>query len=512
MAEPSKESKDRTPYGRGYRAGYSDKRLGGDPTPCPYETVSEYVEEWWNGYRAGLIRANDDAKAGLIETAGETAALARARGNGPKGADWVVALSGGQDSTTCLHWARKRLGPNGLAVGFDYGQRHRVELKAAARIAADARIPFEVHDLPVIRSSALTGEGDVSASGYLGLPASFTPGRNLVMGTVLAQVAYVAGAHHLVMGVCETDFSGYPDCRRNVIDALQDLLARGMEWPVVIHTPLMWLDKAETVRLAMTLPGCYEALRLPVLRAAGAGVRRGGGGRPGPCPGRGGVSAERRVALVEHFPSIQGEGWNAGRRAYFVRFAGCNLDCVFDDGSVCDTPWRKANLKLTVGEIVEACSGHGLVILTGGEPTIHPAFDEVVVALREQGNEVAVETNGTTWRDTLYVADHVALSPKGHVDHARPTAKPLIDNRVYLHAHELRLVVTAETEPDEHRHFNLSDFDRGAYLSPATLADGSGDVHFRGFAPGAVERALEMIEVEGAWRLSLQTHKFLGVR
>lgn len=189
----------------------------------------------------------------------------------------VVLLSGGQDSTTALFWARIH-SDEVIAVSVNYGQRHEAELVAAARIAALARVPRIVLDVPALKligGSALVdidlelrGEGGIpDAAMPGGLPTSFVPGRNALFLTLAAAVAVREGAQTIVAGVCQTDFSGYPDCRREFIDAMEVALTLAMpssSGPLRILTPLMYLTKAETVRLARRLPGCLDALALSV--------------------------------------------------------------------------------------------------------------------------------------------------------------------------------------------------------------------------------------------------------
>jgi len=188
----------------------------------------------------------------------------------------VVLLSGGQDSTTCLFWARERFQVH--AIGIFYGQRHRVELEAAREIASLADVPFDVLDAPVlgtIGDSDLVREGTTicASGGHVdtampqGLPTSFVPGRNALFLTLAGAVAVKLGAKNIVTGTCQTDYSGYPDCRREFIDVQEQALTLAMPssaGPIKIHTPLMFMTKAETVRLAMTLPGCWDALGLSV--------------------------------------------------------------------------------------------------------------------------------------------------------------------------------------------------------------------------------------------------------
>ena len=178
----------------------------------------------------------------------------------------LVLFSGGQDSTTCLAWALDRFDAV-ETVGFAYGQRHAVELDCRPLLLERLRAVFPAWrnklgpdhaiDLGVIADlseSALTGEAEI-AMGAEGLPTSFVPGRNLMFLTAAAMLAYRRGIKHIVGGMCETDYSGYPDCRDDTLKALQVALNLGMNRRFVLHTPLMWIDKAATWRLAETLGG-----------------------------------------------------------------------------------------------------------------------------------------------------------------------------------------------------------------------------------------------------------------
>jgi 7-cyano-7-deazaguanine synthase len=178
----------------------------------------------------------------------------------------LVLFSGGQDSTTCLAWALDRYA-HVETLGFDYGQRHRVELDVRPKVLAAMRerLPHlaarlgedHVIDLAVlgqISDTALTRETEIAMQ-QNGLPNTFVPGRNLVFLTFAGALAYRRGARHIVAGMCETDFSGYPDCRDDTMKAMQLALNLGMEQRFVIHTPLMWIDKAATWALAGTLGG-----------------------------------------------------------------------------------------------------------------------------------------------------------------------------------------------------------------------------------------------------------------
>jgi 7-cyano-7-deazaguanine synthase len=178
----------------------------------------------------------------------------------------LVLFSGGQDSTVCLAWALARFA-SVETVGFDYGQRHAVELEVrphirervaaldaawAGRLGEDHVVRIEA--LAAISETALTRERaiEIAASG---LPTTFVPGRNLIFFGFAGALAYRRGAKHLVAGMCETDYSGYPDCRDDTVKAMQLALNLGMERRFVLHTPLMWIDKAETFALAHELGG-----------------------------------------------------------------------------------------------------------------------------------------------------------------------------------------------------------------------------------------------------------------
>ena len=178
----------------------------------------------------------------------------------------LVLFSGGQDSTTCLAWALSRY-QRVETIGFSYGQRHAVEMevrepvrRAVAALSGDWKrklgpdrvVPLDV--LGSVSKSALTADLPMDTRPD-GLPATFVPGRNLVFLTFAAIVAYQRGLKHVVAGVCETDFSGYPDCRDDTVKALQVAINLGMEARLVLETPLMWIDKADTWRLAETLGG-----------------------------------------------------------------------------------------------------------------------------------------------------------------------------------------------------------------------------------------------------------------
>jgi 7-cyano-7-deazaguanine synthase len=178
----------------------------------------------------------------------------------------LVVLSGGQDSTTCLYWTIDRFGSRSVStVTFDYGQRHRIELDCARQVAESAGVSNVV--LPIDTFAALGGDAltdesvDVNAPDVSDLPATFVPGRNLIFLTFAAAYAWRRGIGHLVTGVAQTDYSGYPDCREPTIRAVESSISLGMDRDIRIHTPLMNLSKKETVELAVRL-GALEAMAL----------------------------------------------------------------------------------------------------------------------------------------------------------------------------------------------------------------------------------------------------------
>ncbi|MFB5281568.1 MULTISPECIES: 7-cyano-7-deazaguanine synthase QueC [Peribacillus] len=175
----------------------------------------------------------------------------------------VVVFSGGQDSTTCLFWALERFAEV-EAVTFDYNQRHRLEIECAQNIANELGIKHHILDMSLLNQlapNALTRNDIEVKDGEDGeLPSTFVPGRNLLFLSFAGVIASQIGAKHIVTGVCETDFSGYPDCRDVFIKSLNVTLNLSMDNSFVIDTPLMWLNKEETWELADQL-GAFEFVR-----------------------------------------------------------------------------------------------------------------------------------------------------------------------------------------------------------------------------------------------------------
>jgi len=211
----------------------------------------------------------------------------------------LVLFSGGQDSTTCLAWALSQFA-HVETIGFDYGQRHRIEMDVRLDTLRELRNAFpewsnrlgddHVIDLAVLGQVSETSLTRDVAIAYeqSGLPNTFVPGRNLLFLTFAATIAYRRGLDVLVGGMCETDFSGYPDCRDNTMKAMQLALSLGLDRKLRVETPLMWIDKAQTWALADQLGGaaltelivehthtCYHGVR---------GERHGWGYGCGECP------------------------------------------------------------------------------------------------------------------------------------------------------------------------------------------------------------------------------------
>lgn len=254
-----------------------------------------------------------------------------------------------------------------------------------------------------------------------------------------------------------------------------------------------------------------------------------------------------KIALTEVFAAPQGEGYHSGRWAIFVRLAGCPLACEFSPGVVCDTPYMQVTAKPTLdelfGRIIPNVMGDStnkyvgkiwdapMLIITGGEPTFAPQFNAIVEAALAMTPSlyVAVETNGTRWREGLRNVDWISVSPKENVKqtstakwhhgakvgstHLDPQVLSELERRYHRQlpdiGAEFRYVISADST---HPPYLLAS---KHYISPATHSDGSGkewETGFPGFAPGAVERCLEIVQEDPRWRISIQSHKVLGVR
>ncbi|RCX20349.1 preQ(0) biosynthesis protein QueC [Fontibacillus phaseoli] len=211
----------------------------------------------------------------------------------------VVVFSGGQDSTTCLFWALK-LFREVEAVTFDYGQRHSLEIECAKGIAAELGVQLTVLDMSLLgqlTQNALT-RTDIPIVHVEGeLPSTFVDGRNHLFLSFAAVLAKGVGARHLVTGVCETDFSGYPDCRDAFVKSLNVTLNLAMDYEFVIHTPLMWIDKAQTWQMADEL-GAFDFVRERTLTCYNGII----GDGCGECP-----ACKLRRAGMESYLHMRGE-------------------------------------------------------------------------------------------------------------------------------------------------------------------------------------------------------------
>lgn len=211
----------------------------------------------------------------------------------------VVVFSGGQDSTTCLFWARKHF-REVEAVTFNYGQRHSLEIECAKSIAEELGVKWHLLDMSLLgqlTQNALT-RSDMAIEHQEGeLPTTFVDGRNHLFLSFAAVLAKGVGARHLVTGVCETDFSGYPDCRDSFVKSLNVTLNLAMDYQFVIHTPLMWIDKADTWKLADEL-GAFDYVRERTLTCYNGVI----GSGCGECP-----ACKLRQAGLEKYMAVRGK-------------------------------------------------------------------------------------------------------------------------------------------------------------------------------------------------------------
>lgn len=174
----------------------------------------------------------------------------------------LIILSGGQDSTTCLLWTLKKF-EEITAITFDYGQRHKREIRQAVKIIEevgydlDIKIKHIIINIPLnlFLETSMTSDSEIKVDEETGLPTTFVPGRNLIFLTFAAAYAYQHNIENIVTGVCQIDYSGYPDCRDSTIKSLQATLRLGLDRDIIIHTPLMWYSKAEIIGLMEELSG-----------------------------------------------------------------------------------------------------------------------------------------------------------------------------------------------------------------------------------------------------------------
>ncbi|MBD1380391.1 7-cyano-7-deazaguanine synthase QueC [Metabacillus arenae] len=213
----------------------------------------------------------------------------------------IVVFSGGQDSTTCLFWALKQF-KEVEAVTFNYNQRHKLEIDVAKSIASELGLKHHLLDMSLLNQlapNALT-RNEIAIDHKDGeLPSTFVPGRNLVFLSFASILAHQVGAKHIITGVCETDFSGYPDCRDDFVKSCNVTVNLAMDTSIVIHTPLMWLNKAETWKLADEL-GVLNFVKDKTLTCYNGVVADG----CGECP----ACVLRKRGLDDYLSSIEGGG------------------------------------------------------------------------------------------------------------------------------------------------------------------------------------------------------------
>ena len=199
----------------------------------------------------------------------------------------MVVLSGGQDSTVCLYWAKEYFGAKNIeAITFDYGQRHNLEISCAKKIAEKNNIKHLI--IPINTFEAIGGNSlinrteNINQEKFKDLPKTFVPGRNIIFLTYAAAVAWQRDIKNLVIGVAQTDYSGYPDCRSTTMEALERTLNFGLDCAFKIHAPLMNLSKKETVKLASKLNAieimadthtCYKGIYPPCQTCAACMLR-----------------------------------------------------------------------------------------------------------------------------------------------------------------------------------------------------------------------------------------------
>jgi 7-cyano-7-deazaguanine synthase len=341
----------------------------------------------------------------------------------------VVLLSGGLDSAVTLYMAGKA-GYDCRCLVFDYGQRHKKELALAKKIAraAGADITVVKLDFPW-KGSSLTDRKEklplrrsLGAIKSSGVPSTYVPARNTVFLSVAASFAEAIGARAIFIGAHSQDSSGYPDCRKEYLDAFALALRlgtkAGLEGQLKLKFPLIKRSKADIIRTGASLGvpfgltwSCYAGEKEPcdscdscVLRAKGfkeAGLAD---------PALETISAHS-AAVAEVFSSFQGEGVFVGARQIFVRFGKCNMSCDF-----CDTPRRRGR-TYTAKELInrirtleKRCGPHHSVSLTGGEPLMHAEFlKELLPMIKGAGLKTYLETNGTLPRELKCVIGDIDI-------------------------------------------------------------------------------------------------------
>jgi 7-cyano-7-deazaguanine synthase len=344
----------------------------------------------------------------------------------------IVLLSGGLDSAVTLFRAVSE-GYDCMCLTFDYGQRHRIEISKALRIAKAAGAAIEVIKVPfphggsslLDKDSALPLDRDLRDIKN-GIPSTYVPARNTVFLSIAASFAEASGARTIFIGAHAEDSSGYPDCRRAYLGAFNKVLKLGTkaggEGHIKVTYPLVDRTKAEIIKMGVKLKvpfeltsSCYAGKSVPCMRCDSCILRAKGfkeAGIEDPACRR--VESKKRgtAEITDIFSSVQGEGIFVGARQIFVRFKDCNLDCSF-----CDEKLYRAAKSYTppalaekVAEIDLEKGPHHSVSLTGGEPLLYADFlKEFLWELKEKNMISYLETNGTLPKELLKVIDLVDI-------------------------------------------------------------------------------------------------------
>ena len=429
--------------------------------------------------------------------------------------DSVIVYSGGLDSTTLLYEERERIA---LALTFNYGSNHAARETACARLHCE-RLGIEhiVVDLgfmkKYMRSSLLAGGESIPEGDYAdeNMRSTVVPFRNGIMLAVACGMAEDRGLSRVLIANHGGDHAIYPDCRPEFVNAMDAAMRAGTYVNVKVEAPYTFLSKQDIVKKGAKMGldysetySCYKGgekhcgkcgtcrERMEAFELAGiedpTEYQTENGSHTSPILQ--GVSpnlGEERLKVNEIFYSLQGEGYNTGRAAVFVRLSGCNLSCPF-----CDTEHEQGK-DMGLDEIADAieCFPAKFVVITGGEPSLQ-LTEHFVDVLHGRGLFVAVETNGT--RPLPGNVDWITLSPKDlFVGNAGKVALRKVN--------ELKVVFDGIHEPEEYDNIDVS---HGRFLQPCDMGNAQRNA-------AIVEQTIDYIKMHPQWQLSLQTHKMVNI-